>query len=191
MFTYHTKETAPAESLPQIEQSLKAFGFFPKLHQILAESPLSYEMYNTLFGSFLSKSSFTPLEQQVVMMTANYENRCHYCTAGHSMLMQMQKMPDEVITALRDGLPLTDTKLEALRTFTRQLIDRRGHVGDTELQKFLNAGYSKRQALDVLSGLAAKLISNFTNALAHTELDEPVKPLAWIHPSERSGRKTA
>ncbi|MDR6956026.1 hypothetical protein J2X65_005420, partial [Ancylobacter sp. 3268] len=31
----------------------------------------------------------------------------------------------------------------------------------------------------------AKIISNFTNALAHTELDDPVKPLAWGHPSER------
>ncbi|PBB25263.1 MULTISPECIES: EthD family reductase [unclassified Mesorhizobium] len=31
----------------------------------------------------------------------------------------------------------------------------------------------------------AKIISNFTNALAHTELDDPVKPLAWVHPSER------
>ncbi|WP_210211317.1 MULTISPECIES: hypothetical protein [unclassified Mesorhizobium] len=44
---------------------------------------------------------------------------------------------------------------------------------------------TKRQALEVLIGLAAKLISNFTNALAHTELDDPVKPLAWVHPSER------
>ncbi len=27
----------------------------------------------------------------------------------------------------------------------------------------------------------AKIISNFTNALAHTELDDPVKPLAWVY----------
>lgn len=189
MFTYHTQETAPNESKPLIEQSIKAFGFFPKLHQILAEAPLTYELYNAAFSGFLSKSAFSPLEQQVVMMTANYENRCHYCTAGHSMLMQMQKMPQDVITALRDGLPLNDARLEALRTFTRLLIEERGHVGDIELQKFLNAGFSKRQALEVLSGLAAKLISNFTNALAHTELDEPVKPLAWVHPSERDASK--
>ena len=66
------------------------------------------------------------------------------------------------------------------------MLEKRGHVGDDELLKFLNAGYSKRQALEVLTGLAAKLISDFTNALAHTELDDAVKPLSWTHPNERN-----
>lgn len=191
MFTYHTKQTAPKESLPLIEQSEKAFGFFPKLHQILAEAPLTYAIYNTAFSGFLSETTLSPLEQQVVMMTANYENRCHYCTAGHSMLMKMHKMPEALIEALREGTPLGDSKLEALRHFTRLLIERRGHVGDAALEQFLAAGYTRRQALEVLSGLAAKLISNFTNALAHTELDEPVKPMAWTHPADRTAKKTA
>ncbi|WP_210241183.1 hypothetical protein [Mesorhizobium sp. B3-2-1] len=52
-------------------------------------------------------------------------------------------------------------------------------------EAFIDAGYTKRQALEVLIGLAAKIISNFTNALAHTELYDRVKPLAWVHPSER------
>ncbi len=185
MFTYHTKDTAPAESHPLIDQSIKAFGFLPKLHQILAEAPLTYEVFNTAFGGFISKTTLSSVEQQVVMMTANYENRCHYCTAGHSMLMKMQNMPEDVIAALRDGKPLADRKLEALRAFTRLLIEKRGHVGDAALRAFLEAGYTKRQALEVLSGIAAKMISNFTNALAHTELDEPVKDFAWVHPSER------
>jgi alkylhydroperoxidase family enzyme len=185
MFTYHTKETASKETQPLIDRSLKTYGFFPKLHQILAEAPAAYQAYLDSFALFENHTTFSPLEQQVVMMTANYENRCHYCTAGHSMLMKMYKMPDDVIEALRDGKPLADKKLEALRAFARLLIEKRGHVGDAELQKFLSAGYTKRQALEVLVGLASKLISNFTNALAHTELDEPVKPLAWKHPSER------
>jgi alkylhydroperoxidase family enzyme len=185
MFTYHTKETAPAGSLPQIEQSIAAFGFLPKLHQVLAEAPATYEAYNRLWDLINSKTTLSPLEQQVVMMTSNYENRCHYCTAGHSMLMQMMKMPPDHIEALREGRPLPEARLEALRTFTLSLIRERGHVGDRRLQDFLDAGYTKRQALEVLTGLAAKLISNFTNALAHTELDEPVKAFAWTHPADR------
>lgn len=34
-------------------------------------------------------------------------------------------------------------------------------------------------------GLATKLLSHFTNALAHTDLNEPVKPFAWVHPADR------
>ena len=69
--------------------------------------------------------TLSALEQQVVMMTANYENRCHYCTAGHSMLMQMAKMPDDVIEALREGTPIADPKLEELRNFAADLLDAR------------------------------------------------------------------
>jgi alkylhydroperoxidase family enzyme len=185
VFTYHTKETAPAESLPLMEQSFKTYGFVPKLHQVMAEAPITYEAYLNTYNLFHDASNLSPLERQVVMMTSNYENRCHYCTAGHSLVMKWEKMPEDFIEALREGRPLADKKLEALRAFSRLLIEKRGRIGDEELQKFFDAGYTRQQALEVLTGLAAKLLSNFTNALAHTELDEPVKPLAWVHPDDR------
>ena len=49
----------------------------------------------------------------------------------------------------------------------------------------LDAGYDRKAALDVLTGLAAKLISNFTNALAHTRLDRGMEKYAWVHPDDR------
>jgi alkylhydroperoxidase family enzyme len=185
MFTYHTKETAPADSLPLIELSIKTYGFFPKMHQILAEAPLTYEMYNTALDGLSTRSTLSPVEQELVMLTASYENRGNYSMAGHTMRAKRKDVPAEIITALRDGSPLADAKLETLRTFVRSVLEKRGHIGDSELLKFLDAGYTKRQALEVLTGLAAKLISDFTNALAHTDLDDAVKPLSWTHPSER------
>lgn len=185
MFTYHTKETANEAAHALMDQSTQAYGFVPTLHQVMAEAPAAYKAYLETFRIFSEETSLSPLEQQIVMMESNYVNRCHYCTAGHSMLMQMIGAPEATINALRDGTPLADTKEEALRTFTRQLLETRGHVGDAALKTFLSAGYDKKQALEVLVGLASKLLSNFTNALAHTELDEPVKPFAWTHPDDR------
>jgi len=183
MFTYYTRETAPAESKPLIDQSLKMFGFLPNLSKVMAEAPITYEVFNTAYILFSSKSAFSPVEQQVVMMTANFENRCHYCMAGHSWVMtEFQKISREIIEDLRNGRPLAEPRLEALHVFTKQLIENRGHVGDADLQKFLDAGYTKRQALEVLTGLAAKLITNFTNALTHTELDDQIKAHVWSHP---------
>lgn len=179
MFEYHTPETAPKDSLPLLEASLKGYGFHPNLHRIMAEAPIAYDAYLKTFALFTEKSSLTPAEQQIVMMTVNVINECHYCTAGHSMLMKMLKIDDAVIDAMRTGAALSDAKLQALRGFTKALVEKRGHVGDAALQDFLNAGYTKQQALEVLVGIATKTISNFTNALAHTELDEPVKPFAW------------
>src|SRR3546814_2494323 len=100
-------------------------------------------------------------------MTANFHNLGNYSMACHSMIMTMLKAPQEIITALRENQPISDTKLEALRTFARHLLESRGHVGDDALQIFLDAGYNNAQALDVLVCLSAKLLSHFTNALAH------------------------
>lgn len=186
MFDYHTKSTAPQESQALIDASEKAYGFLPKLHQVLAEAPATYKAYLETFRIFAEETTLSTTEQHVVMQTANFENRCHYCTAGHSMLMKLAGIGDDVIDAMREGTRLEDPKLEAIREFTRELIDNRGHVGDAALEKFIESGYTRRQALEVLTGIATKTLSNFTNALAKTELDEPVKAFAWTHPLDRA-----
>ncbi|NHN38985.1 carboxymuconolactone decarboxylase family protein [Pseudomaricurvus alcaniphilus] len=185
MFTYYDVDNAPEESKALMKASLKGFGMVPNLHRILAEAPASYEAYNTLFNLFMKKTTLSPIEQQVIFMTANFENNCHYCVPGHTWMMHAAKMPDDVIDALREGTRIPDTKLQALHDYTRALLDNRGHIGDEQLQAFIYAGYTKRQALEVLTGLASKLISNFTNAIAHTEPDEAFQKYAWTHPTQR------
>ena len=185
MFTYHNVDTAPEESKAHMEASLKGFGMIPNLHKVLAEAPATYEAYNTTFTLFMKHTTLSPLEQQVVFMTSNFENNCHYCVPGHTWMMKAGKMPEAVIEALREGTEIPDAKLQALHDFAKDLLDNRGHIGDDKLEAFLAAGYTKRQALEVLTGLSAKLISNFTNALAHTEPDEAFQKYAWTHPSER------
>jgi len=182
MFEYHDKVTAPAQSVPVLEATEAAFGFLPNLHRIMSESPTLIEAYSRLYGLATEQTNLSPLEVQIVFMTANYYNSCHYCVAGHSMVMTMMKAPQEIITAMRENSPLEDVKLEALRSFAHKLLENRGHVGDAALMTFLDAGYSKSQALDVLVCLSTKLLSNFTNALAHTELDEPMKAMEWTPP---------
>jgi alkylhydroperoxidase family enzyme len=182
MFKVYNEKTAPQDAQVEVQRSLKSFGFLPNLHGVLAEAPLAYKAYNDLFGSFSSESTFTPLERQVIFQTSNYENNCHYCVPGHSMIMTMSKMPENIIESLRNGTPLADSKLETLRTFTKLVLNKKGHLENKEIDAFLNSGYSHRQALEVLVGLASKLISNFTNALARTPIDEQVKSFAWTKP---------
>ncbi len=84
MFTYHGLNSAPEQSRPLVEQSLKGFGMLPNLHRILAEAPATYQAYITTFELFMKQTTLSPLEQQVVFMTANFENNCHYCVPGHT-----------------------------------------------------------------------------------------------------------
>ena len=63
-FTSYTLENAPEGSKEKLAQVKAAWGFVPKLHGNLAESPVALEAYDTLFG-LVAKSTLTPIEQQV------------------------------------------------------------------------------------------------------------------------------
>ena len=92
MFTYYEPDTAPEESKSLMEQSLAGFGMIPNLHKILAEAPATYKAYNQTFTSFMKETTFSPVEQQVVFMTSNFENNCHYCVPGHTWMMKSAKI---------------------------------------------------------------------------------------------------
>jgi alkylhydroperoxidase family enzyme len=91
----------------------------------------------------------------------------------------MMKVSDELNTALRNETPLPSTKLEALRTFTVQMVRERGNISEAQMQAFFDAGYSHRAVLDVILGLAQKTMSNYINHVAETPVDEVFQPLAW------------
>jgi len=180
-FTKYTIDTAPEASKPILESVKAAFSFVPNLQANMAESPELLAGYSTLWDLF-SKSTLTPHEQQVVYLTSNFENECHYCMAGHTTLAKMQKMDWAVIEALREGGIIPDAKLEALHRFTTIVVRERGFATDADVDAFLAAGYTRRNVLEVVLGVATKVMSNYTNHIAHTELDAFMAGNEWSKP---------
>ena len=180
-FQSYTIDTAPAASKPTLEEAKRTFGFVPNLQAYMAESPELLAGYTALWDLF-AKSTLTPHEQQVVYLTSNFENDCHYCMAGHSTLAKMIKMDPAVIGALRAGTALPDAKLEALHRFTTIVVRERGFVPDAEVEAFLAAGYTRRNVLEVILGVATKVMSNYTNHIVHTPYDAFMKGNEWTKP---------
>tara|TARA_R100001129_G_scaffold3196_2_gene3216 strand:- start:10564 stop:10785 length:222 start_codon:yes stop_codon:yes gene_type:complete len=73
---------------------------------------------------------------------------------------------------------MADLKLQALRIFTEAVLEKRGHVDETDLRPFFEAGYGNRQVLEIILGIAQKTMSNYTNAIAQTPIDEPFEKFA-------------
>jgi len=180
-FQSYTIDTAPAASKTGLEDTKRAFGFVPNLQSYMAESPELLAGYSALWDLF-SKSTLTPHEQQVVYLTSNFENDCHYCMAGHSTLAKMIKMDAGVIAALRAGTPLPDARLEALHRFTTLVVRERGFVPDADVDAFLAGGYTRRNVLEVILGVATKVMSNYTNHLVHTPYDAFMQGNEWTKP---------
>ena len=180
--------TAPEGSLDALVTTKKNFGMIPNVEKVMALSPQLLSGYANMWDSF-DTTKLTPIERQVVFMTANFENECNYCIPWHTVLAKKAGILEVDIEALRSGAPLSDSKLEALRDFTRTLIANRGKASEAELQTFFDAGYDDVQALEVILGLAIKLISNYTNSIAGTPLDPEVEGLRWQKPLIRERRQ--
>lgn len=150
----------------------------PNLHAVMAEAPGLLEGYQRLHQLFLD-SSFDDEETTVVWQTINVEHECHYCVPAHTGIAKSMKVDDTITDALRNETPLPTKKLEALRNFTLSVIRGRGNVDDDAVQAFLDAGFSKRQILEVVLAAAQKVMSNYTNHLANTPIDKPFQKFEW------------
>lgn len=177
-FRTHTADSAPASARPILEGAKESLGFVPNLFATMADAPSLLSAYTTLADLF-DQTSFDPTERQVVLLAVSAENGCEYCVAAHTAIAGMQKVPSEVITAIRDGRPIADQKLEALRRFAVSTVKTRGFPSVADTQAFYNAGYGETQILEVVLGVGMKTLSNYTNHIARTSLDKAFEPVAW------------
>ncbi|WP_020210252.1 carboxymuconolactone decarboxylase family protein [Gilvimarinus chinensis] len=176
-FTLHTLESAPEEAKSLLEASQKSFGMIPNLHAVMAEAPGLLEGYQVLHRLVL-ESSFDNDEKTVVWQTVNVEHECHYCVPAHTGIAYSMKVDEAIVEALRNKTELP-AKLEALREFTLDVVRNRGNVDDAKVSAFLEAGFTKRQVLEVVLVVSQKVMSNYVNHLAETPVDEPFKKFAW------------
>lgn len=186
-FIIHDETTAPDGSKALIAAQRKAWGFLPKLQATLAESPVALEAYGTLF-TLVGQSTLTPVEQQVAYQAINVFHECEYCTAGHTYLSRSAGVPEDVIDALRSGTPIADARLQALRVFAETVVQTRGFAGDAAVDAFIAAGFTRANVLEVVTVIATKTISNYTNHLTHTPLEDFMSDpsLRWVSPRNRA-----
>jgi alkylhydroperoxidase family enzyme len=177
-FTLHDQNSAPEAAKPLLEKSKKAFGQVPNLHAVMAESPELLNGYQVLHALFLD-SSFDADEKTVVWQTINVEHVCHYCVPAHTGIAKSMKVSDEINNALRDESPLPTAKLEALRDFTLAMVRQRGELEAGQLEAFYSAGYTQQNVLEVILGLSQKVMSNYTNHIAQTPVDNAFQVFAW------------
>jgi AhpD family alkylhydroperoxidase len=177
LFQIHTKESATAAGAEALARLQSAVGVIPNLAATMAESP-------ELLGGFLdlreryAKTGFSGAEIQILSLVAAYENRCSWCVAFHTAMALKEGVSRESVDRLRTGQAPVEGKAAALADFARLMVQKRGHVGDVGLKTFLDAGYTKKQALDVVLGMGFSLLANYAAHLTEPALDAFLEPHA-------------
>ncbi|MET9002106.1 carboxymuconolactone decarboxylase family protein [Amycolatopsis sp. NPDC004169] len=156
----------------------KKFGRVPAAVARLATSPELLNGFLKLSAIF-EATTLTALEREVLIMTVAARNECHLCVAMHTATLTRLDAPAELVAALRAKAPLPEPRLEALRVFVHAVMDTRGEAPPEALEAFTGAGYSRRNALEVVLGIGTYTLSTYANRLTRAPLADVFAEHAW------------
>ncbi|MFF3769712.1 carboxymuconolactone decarboxylase family protein [Streptomyces sp. NPDC002232] len=119
---------------------------------LLKESPETLDGFLRLSAIFES-TTLAPHSRETVVLTVAERHQCHLCVDMHeTKLAALGPAPDA-------------ERLDAVRTFTLRVLASSGAVSDEDLAAFEKAGYSRRNALEVVLGIGTYTLSTFANRL--------------------------
>jgi len=175
-----TLENADPRAKAVLEKAKAQTGFIPNMYGGMANSPGMLETYLDGIARFRKESGFSRAEQEVVLLSVSRFNGCDYCMAAHTFIAdQMSRVPPPVTEAIRKGRVIPDPKLSALNAFTVTMLTTRGLPPKADVQAFLGAGYTERHILEIILAIAVKTLSNYSNHLLHTPLDDMFAGREW------------
>lgn len=185
--TYRTKdlpiltlETADGRARDLLSQAKEKLGFVPTMYGAMANLPALFAAYASGYDAFRSDADFTPVEQEIIFLAISRENACPYCMAAHSFVAdKMSGVPTEITDAIRADQPIPDEELESLRKFTATMVESRGRPTDADVAEFKEAGYSDKHILGIILAISVKTLSNYTNHIFHTPVDEVFASREW------------
>ena len=176
--TTESRKNQSTETARLLESVEAGIGFVPNIASELAESTPALAAFVELNGAY-SASSLSDTEREVIALATSVENECGYCVAAHSTFAESLGIDCAIVDSIRDERPVTDRRLETLRTFTLSLIRKRGAVTQSEVEEFLSVGFDRAQILEVILGISVKTFTNFTSRCLEIPLDEAFGKHEW------------
>jgi alkylhydroperoxidase family enzyme len=177
-FPVRTLESAAERSKPAMQQLQSAFGMIPNLIGAMATSPVLINSLVGLFGN-VHGGSFTEAQVQTVLLTDAVTNGSAWAVAFHTTLALKEGIDPADVQAIREGRLPKDGKFAALSGLAKAMIEKRGHLDDQDVDRFLAAGFGKDHALEVIAAVAASTITNYTGSITKPPLEAPFQAHAW------------
>jgi AhpD family alkylhydroperoxidase len=177
-YLIQTVVSAPEKSKPVLEQLQQTFGLIPNVAGAMANSPELLKAFAGLFQQ-VHAGTFTEAEIQTVLLTNAVTNACNWAVAFHTMLALGAGLEPAEVEAIRARRLPADKRQAALSSLARKLIETRGHVGEDELTAFVEAGFERKQTLEILAIIAASAITNYAGTVADLPLEDFLQQHAW------------
>jgi alkylhydroperoxidase family enzyme len=177
-FPVHTIDSAPERSKPALRQLQSAFGMIPNIAGAMSTSPVLINSLVALFGN-VHGGSFTEAQVQIILLTDAVTNGSTWAVAFHTALALKEGIDPADVQAIREGRLPKDSKFAALSGLAKAMIEKRGRLGDEDIDRFLAAGFDKDHLLEVIAAVAASTITNYTGSITQPPLEAPFQEHAW------------
>jgi alkylhydroperoxidase family enzyme len=178
-FIVHTIESAPEKSRPTLQGLKQEFGFLPNVLATMAESHVLLNGFVGSFGNFHG-GGFNECEKQVLLLTNAVVFRCPWTIAAHSTFALEDGVSEGDVQAIRAGKLPSDVKYAALSELTRTLVEKKGNITETDIERFTSSGYSRVQVFEVILGIGISTMTATVTNLAGTPVEDPFKAQAWV-----------
>ena len=177
-FQVFTIQSAPEQSKPVLQQIEQTFGFIPNIAGAMAGSPVLIDAFFDLFQK-VHAGTFSEAHIQTLLLTNAVTNACTWAVAFHTAFALAQGLTEGDVEAIRNGRAPADPQHAALAALTRNAIEKRGHLDERDVSRFLDAGFRRDQVLEVLAVAAASTITNYVGNIAKPPLEAQFEVHAW------------
>jgi len=150
-----------------------AIGIVPNAYNnIGSNSPIALETLLNI-DAVLKSGTLGAKEGEVVKLVVSQSAECDYCLAAHTFISKKMGLSKEDILAIRRGSPSSDSRMDVLADFTRELITTNGTVQNSAVEKVKAAGFTDTQIVEIVLAITSITFTNLFNRINDTVLDFP------------------
>ena len=163
---------APASVRSTLNGVQASLGAIPNLFRVTANSPAALDALVAAIGA-LSKGTISASAREAIALTVAEANGCDYCLSAHTALGTGAGLSQTEIEDARRGRA-ADAKVNAMLTFSRNLVIKRGRVTNSDVEQLRRAGVTNGEIVEIVANVALNIFTNYLNQTADTEIDFPV-----------------
>ena len=173
MIRLHPIDPAVAEGKAKtLLDAVKAgLGSTPNMFRLLATSPATLEAYLS-YNRALSHGALPAKIREQIALVAAETNGCDYCASAHTALGKHAGLSQEDITQALEGRA-ADPKADAALRFAKVLLEKHGHISDSDFNQVKQAGLSEAEIGEIVAHVAINVFTNYFNIAFETEIDFP------------------
>ncbi len=155
-------DSLPADLQARIAEETEDAGFTPNVFLAFAYRPSHFRAFFQYHDALTENTDLSRQEIEMIVVTVSGINDCLYCVIAHGALLRIyaddEELPDKLATNHRSAD--LSTRHKQMLDFSEKLTRNPGQIGDSDIQRLSNAGFSEREIWDIASVVSYYNLSN-------------------------------